>query len=117
MTEVETRKIIASMMVSFSNYKPVDVGFAVKEWTKYLANYTYEQVSLALKEYILTEKTGFAPSIGQITNLVNKQTETAYYDGLEEMLLANSGRSIETGNCEIPMSEKFKERLEDKKNE
>ena len=31
-----------------------------------LSGYTYEQVSAALKAYILSENTGFPPSIGQI---------------------------------------------------
>lgn len=127
MTETEAKKIIASMMVSFSNYRPVDVGYAAREWAKYLSDYTYEQVSLALKEYILTEKSGFAPSIGQLANLVKEQKERKYFEELEQMLLtdtyrkarikADDGESLEMKHEGVPMPERYKKRLEDMRNE
>lgn len=126
MTETEAKKIIASMMVSFSNYRPVDVGYAAHEWAKYLSDYPYEQISSALKEYILTEKTGFAPSIGQLVNLAKEQKERKYFEELEQKLLANTYKSIdakqgetkalETKHEGVSMPEKYKERLEDMRN-
>lgn len=126
MTETEAKKIIASMMVSFGNYRPVDVDYVAHEWSKYLSDYTYEQISSALKEYILTEKTGFAPSIGQLTNLVKAQKERKYFRELERLLLADTRSKIDTKQREIkalemkhegmPMPGKYKERLEDMRN-
>lgn len=126
MTETEAEKIIASMMVSFSNYRPVDVGYTAHEWAKYLSDYTYEQVSLALKEYILTEKSGFAPSIGQLANLVKEQKERKYFEELEQILLADTyrktriksddGESLEMKHEGVPMPDRYKERLEDMRN-
>lgn len=123
MTETDAKKIIASMMVSFGSYRPVDVDYVAREWSKYLSDYTYEQISSALKEYILTEKTGFAPSIGQLANLVKVQKKRKYFEELEQMLLADTCRNLETGKDDsktlemkrdgIPMQEKYKERLED----
>lgn len=127
MTETEAKKIIASMMVSFSNYRPVDVDYVAHEWSKYLSDYTYEKISSALKEYILTEKTGFAPSIGQLVNLAKEQKERKYFEELEQMLLADTYRKarVETDDSKalemkhdgVPMPEKYKERFEDMRNE
>lgn len=124
MTETDAKKIIASMMVSFSNYRPIDVDYVAYEWSKYLSGYTYEEISSALKEYILTEKTGFAPSIGQLANLVKTQKERKYFEELERMLIANAYIGVETKDDKVldmkhegvPMQEKYKERLEDMKN-
>lgn len=126
MTETEAKKIIASMMVSFSNYRPIDVDYVVHGWAKYLSDYTYKQISSALKEYILTEKTGFAPSIGQIANLIKEQKERKYFEELEQMLLADAHMNLEAGKDEgkelemkcdgVSMPEKCKEILEDMRN-
>ena len=124
MTETDAKKIIASMMVSFGNYRPIDVDYVAREWSKYLSDYTYDQISSALKEYILTEKTGFAPSIGQLVNLVKAQKERKYFEELEKMLIANvcngiemkDDKALETKHDGVPMPAKYKERLEDMRN-
>lgn len=126
MTREETVKIIRIMVDSYPNYKPNDISETVDVWQMMLEEYSYQEVSLALKEYILTEKTGFAPSIGQIANLVKAQKERKYFEELEQMLLADTYRKIESEQGEIkalemkydgiPMPEKYKERLEDMKN-
>lgn len=125
MTETDAKKIIASMMVSFGNYRPIDVDYVAREWSKYLSGYTYEEISSALKEYILTEKTGFAPSIGQLVNLVKEQKERKYFEKLERMLIANAYIGVETKDDKVldmkhegvPMQENYKEILEDMKND
>lgn len=78
MTEIETSKIIASIIATFPNYKPVDIKAVIKEWTIFLSDYSYEEVSAGLKIYILSNDSGFAPSIGQIVDkirLVSKPQE------------------------------------------
>lgn len=126
MTREETVKIIRIMVDSYPNYKPNDISETVDVWQMMLEEYSCQQVSLALKEYILTEKTGFAPSIGQLANLVKSQKERKYFEELEKMLLADTYRKIESEQGEIkalemkhegvPMPEKYKERLEDMRN-
>lgn len=54
------------MMATYPNYKPINVDIVVEVWTDMLGRYTYEQVNMALKAYILSDTSGFAPSIGQI---------------------------------------------------
>lgn len=127
MTREQIQELLATMQVAFPNFNPKDKKATTNLWFMMLSEYTYEQVSLALKEYILTEKTGFSPSIGQLINLVKVQKERKYFEELERMLLDDTRRKIgaEKGEIKalsmkhdgIPMPEKYKERLEDMRNE
>lgn len=74
MNQTETKKIIASMVVSFPNYKPVDMELTVQVWTETLEDYTYEEVSAGLNAYIRTSTSGFAPSPGQIIDKIHTIT-------------------------------------------
>lgn len=67
----EARKIIAVMMVSYPNFKPIDTELMATTWADMLAEYTYEQVSVALKCYIATDTSGFAPSVGKLIQKAN----------------------------------------------
>ena len=71
MTRDETRKILMVMQASFPNYHPVDPAATLNTWELMLQEYTYEQISMALKAYILADTTGFAPSIGQLVEKVS----------------------------------------------
>lgn len=66
MTREETVKIIRIMVDSYPNYKPNNISETVDVWNMMLSEYTYEQISVALKAYILSDTSGFAPSIGQL---------------------------------------------------
>lgn len=66
MTVNEARKIIAVMMVSYPNFKPIDTEIMATTWADMLSDYSYEQINVALKAYIRTDTSGFAPSIGQL---------------------------------------------------
>lgn len=134
MTREETVKIIRIMVDSYPNYKPNDISETVDVWQMMLEEYSYQQVSVALKEYILTENNGFAPSIGQIVNMVKTQEKRKYFDELEKALLENSYggqigqkrqeaienhnemkqseiKALEMKYDSIPMPEGYKERL------
>lgn len=67
---------------AFPNYKPQDKTVAVNTWFLMLADYPYQQVQMALKAYIATDTSGFAPSIGQ---LINKLHEVQSPQELNEM--------------------------------
>lgn len=66
MTVVETKKIIAVMLVSYPNFRPTDIDSMANTWSDMLSEYSYSQVSMALKAYILSDTSGFAPAISQI---------------------------------------------------
>lgn len=66
MTRDETINILMSIQAAYPNFKVPDKTIAVNTWYSLLEEYTYEQVSSAIKRYIKTNKSGFAPSIGQV---------------------------------------------------
>lgn len=66
MTREETVKIIRIICDCYPNYKPNNLSETVDVWNMMLENYSYEQVSVALKAYINSDISGFAPSIGQL---------------------------------------------------
>lgn len=82
MIREETVKIIRIMVDSYPNYKPNDISETVDVWQMMLGEYSYQQVSVALKAYILSDNSGFAPSIGQ---LVDKMQSIQQPQELNEM--------------------------------
>lgn len=74
MTDKETRKIIAVLMVAYPNYKPINIDFTVSVWTNMLSDYSYSEVDMAIKTYISTDTSGFAPAIGQVIDKIKSIT-------------------------------------------
>lgn len=70
MTRDETIKILMIIQAAYPNYKPPDKTVAVNVWSEMLSDIPYEQVSIAVKAYIQTDTSGFAPSIGNIREKV-----------------------------------------------
>lgn len=70
MTRDETIKILMIIQAAYPNYKPPDKTVAVNVWSEMLSDIPYEQVSVAVKAYIQTDTSGFAPSIGNIREKV-----------------------------------------------
>lgn len=77
MTRDETKKIIMVISASYPNWKPNDLSFTVDAWHMMLSDYNYSDIAKSLKSYITTDRSGFAPSIGQLisgVNMVDKLT-------------------------------------------
>lgn len=70
MTREETKRIIRIMCATYPNFKPNDLTETIDTWDFLLEEYTYQEISLALKAYIATSTSGFAPSIGQLIEKV-----------------------------------------------
>lgn len=75
MTREETVKIIRIMVDSYPNYKPNDISETVDVWQMMLSDYDYNLVAMALKAYILSDTSGFAPSIGQLVSKIQTITK------------------------------------------
>lgn len=96
----ETVKIIRIICDCYPNYKPNNLTETVDVWNMMLSDYTYEQVSVALKAYILADTNGFAPSIGQLVDRVNTFSQPQELNELEAWSLVykairNSGYNSE----------------------
>ena len=82
MTREETVKIIRIMCDCYPNYKPNNLSETVDVWNMMLEDYSYEQVSVALKAYVHSDISGFAPSIGQLIGKVQTISQPQELDGM-----------------------------------
>lgn len=77
------------MCDSYPNYKPMNLSETVNVWTMMLEEYTYEQISVALKAYILADTGGFAPSVGQLVTKVQTFTQPQELNEMEAWALVS----------------------------
>lgn len=71
MTRDETKIIIRAMSASYPNFNPKDLSGTVDIWSQILIDYEYPLISKALQKYILSDTSGFAPSIGQLIGMID----------------------------------------------
>lgn len=83
MTREETVKIIRIMCDCYPNYKPNDLSETVDVWSMMLEEYPYEQIAVSLKAYVLSDTSGFAPSIGQLISKMQSITQPKELNEME----------------------------------
>lgn len=103
MTREETKKIVMIISASYPNWKPQDLKFTVDTWALMLEEYDYNQIAVALKAYIASDTSGFAPSIGQLIDKMHILTFKNEMNELEAWnmvykAICNSGYNSE---CEF----------------
>lgn len=89
MTRDETVNIIRIMVDSYPNYKPNNLSETVDVWHTMLSDYDYNLVSVALKSYILSDTSGFAPAIGQIVAKMHAITHPQELNEMEAWSLVS----------------------------
>ena len=62
-------------MVTYPNYKPIDTELAATVWADATEEYSYEQVNMALKAYMKSSTSGFAPTPGQLIDKIHFITQ------------------------------------------
>lgn len=95
MTRDETVKIIRIMCDCYPNYKPSNLSETVDVWNMMLEEYSYSQISMALKTYVCSDTSGFAPSIGQLINKLHEVQAPQELNEMEAWLLV--GRALRNG--------------------
>ncbi len=108
-TDKETRKIIAVLMVAYPNYKPINIDFTVSVWADMLSDYSYSEVDMAIKAYISTDTSGFAPAIGQVINKIKsittpRQMTDAEAWSLVRKAISDSGYNAADRFNELPVT-------------
>lgn len=83
MTRDETIEILMVVQAAYPNYKPHDKTVTVNLWYEMLLDYSYQQVGAAVKAYIRTDKSGFAPSIGDIMDKIQMLFGDAQLDEVQ----------------------------------
>lgn len=82
MTREETVKIIRIMSDCYPNYKPSNLSETVDVWNMMLDEYSYNQVSIVLKAYVVSDTSGFAPSVGEIVAKIQLVSQPQELDGM-----------------------------------
>lgn len=95
MTRDETVKIIRIMCDCYPNYKPSNLSETVDVWNMMLEEYSYSQISTALKTYVCSDTSGFAPSIGQLINKLHEVQTPQELNEMEAWLLV--GKALRNG--------------------
>lgn len=101
MEREETKKIIRIMCDSYPNFKPSNLTETVDVWNMMLSDYTYREISVSLKAYILSDTSGFAPSIGQLVGQIHSMSKPQTLNEMEAWALVSkairnsSYRSVE----------------------
>lgn len=105
MTDKETRKIIAVLMVAYPNYKPINIDFTVSVWADMLSDYSYSEVDMAIKAYISTDTSGFAPAIGQVIDKIKSITTPRQMTDTEAWALVRKAISDSSYNAKDRFNE------------
>lgn len=74
MTRDEVIKLLMVIQAAYPNYKQPDKTVAANTWYMMLKDYEKEVVEAALKIYIASDTSGFAPAIGQLIDKINTVT-------------------------------------------
>ena len=75
MSREEAKKIIMVIVSVYPNWKPNDLNMTVDSWHFMLSDYSYQQISVALKTYISTSGSAFAPSVSELIGILDKPNE------------------------------------------
>lgn len=89
MTREETQKILMTVQALFPNYNPPNKTVVVNAWFEMFSEYTYGQVSAALKTYAATETSGFAPTAGQLIDKIQMITQPQRLNEMEAWSLVS----------------------------
>lgn len=66
----------------YPNYKPNNLSETVDVWQMMLDEYSYNQVSIALKAYVTSDTSRFAPSVGEIVAKIQLISQPQELDGM-----------------------------------
>ena len=82
MTKNEVVKLLMTIQTFYPNYQVENKEFTINAWYSIIGDCDYKPMEKALRAYITTDTSGFAPSIGQ---LINKLHEVQSPQDLNEM--------------------------------
>lgn len=94
MTREETKKIVAVVSMTYPNFKPENMTDTVNAWHLFLEDYSYREISLALKAYVQTSGTAFPPSVSELIGYVYKASE------LNEMSETDAWNMVRLATCD-----------------
>lgn len=100
MNREESKQVLMVTQSAFPNWKIPDKTVAVNLWQTMFADYDYQLVMTALQTYITSDRSGFAPSIGQLLDIIRKLTTEEDMNGNEAWALVNNALRNSTYNSQ-----------------
>ena len=102
MEREEVKKLLMTLDVTYANFKldPATLSFTVDSWLMFLGDYDSKDVLTALKTFINTSNSAFAPSPSELIGLINKPQELATESGAEAYSLVRKAIANSTYNSE-----------------
>lgn len=84
MTRDEVKQILIRIQTTYPNWKPQgDLSLVVDVWHEYLEGFSYKEILCAVKAYVMSDTSGFAPSVGQLVGKLHKMIEQDKLTDLE----------------------------------
>jgi len=77
------KDILKVLKANYDNYKPEDIKSVVELYMNSFINYDDETVKKAVNAYVLNDKKGFAPAVGQVMAYIRTMTEKPKLNGNE----------------------------------
>ena len=90
MTREEVKKILTVMAISYSNFNVKDKSLTIDTWYMFLKDFDYGTVETALKMYIATSGSAFAPSISELIAMIRKPAELTQMEEVEAWRLVRN---------------------------
>lgn len=75
MTRDEVKQILAVIDSAYPNFKVDNVTETLNAWHFFLADYDYNTIAIALKSYVATSGSGFAPSVSELIGMASKAVD------------------------------------------
>ncbi len=76
MTRDETKMILMRIQTTYPNWKPQDLSLTIDLWHEYLEGYTYQEILGAVKAFVLSDTTGFPPTVGQVVGKLHSMVKS-----------------------------------------
>ena len=95
MTRDETKQILMRIQTTYPNWKPQgSLSLTIDVWHEYLEGFTYDEILCAVKSYVFSDTSGFAPSVGKLVSILQMMVREELND-LEAWALVS--RALKNG--------------------
>lgn len=105
MEREDVKKLLMTLDVTYANFKldPATLSFTVDSWLMFLGDYDSKDVLTALKTFINTSNSAFAPSPSELIGLIHKPSEMAEIGASEAWALVRKaiGKSAYNSQSEF----------------
>ena len=95
MTREECNGVLMIMSATYPNYKPVDLSMTADVWSEMLTDYNFDDIKAALKSYIATDTSGFAPGVSNLISIASMLRNPLQINDMQAWSLVS--RAIQNG--------------------